>query len=236
MFFKKKAKAAEAGNPRHIGIIMDGNGRWAQRRGMPRSAGHNAGAGTLREIVRVCGDIGIEALTVYAFSTENIRRSKSEVDELMRLMKQFLTNVEQEIGGKNIRLRIIGERDMLSLDLLKQIEYAEDFTKHNTQLILNIAIFYGGQAEIASVANKLIAEGKPVTPESISENVYTAGQPPLDLIIRTGGEVRLSNFLLWQSAYAELYFCDTLFPDFGKRHLLEAIADYKKRKRNFGSV
>ncbi len=238
MFFKKREKISydKARLPQHIGIIMDGNGRWAAKRGLPRSAGHNAGVNTMRRIIQHCGDIGIKSLTLYAFSTENVNREAAEVSALMVMVKKYLNNIEKELGGKDARLKIIGETEYYDDELRQAIANAEDFTKDKSQLNLNIALFYGGQAEIVTAAKRLVADGKVITIDGITEQLYTAGQPPLDLIIRSGGEQRLSNFLLWQSSYAELYFCDTLWPDFKEADLLKALRDYQGRKRRFGKA
>ncbi len=223
-------------NIKHIGIIMDGNGRWARRRGLPRTAGHHAGTTALRRIVRYCGSMGLTSLTVYAFSTENVKREVNEVNELMGMVRRFVDNIERELGDDNIVLRVIGERDRLSPDLLRAIERAEHYTSRNDGLNFNIALFYGGQAEIVSIVNGLVRDGLPVTIDNIDARIYTSPGPPVDLIIRTGGEMRLSNFLLWQSAYAELYFTDCLWPDFGVPELEKALAAYHARDRRFGAA
>ncbi|MBQ7032222.1 MAG: isoprenyl transferase [Clostridia bacterium] len=228
--------------PRHIAIIMDGNGRWARRRGLPRSAGHAAGAENFKTIVRFCGEIGISYLTVYAFSTENWSRPIDEVDNLMRLLEEYLDKAYTELDDR-VRVRIIGEREMLSEVLRTKVEKLEADTAERTGMVLNIALSYGGRQEILH-AVRLLAEKvesgtvKPadITEEMLSKGLYTAGQPDPDLIIRPSGEKRLSNFLLWQAAYAEFWYSDILWPSFKTAHLVEAIAAFQKRDRRFGGV
>jgi undecaprenyl diphosphate synthase len=227
--------------PRHIAIIMDGNGRWAKMRRMPRTAGHAVGAETFKKIVTICGEIGISYLTVYAFSTENWNRSKEEVAAIMNLLSEYLDNAYGELKGKNVKVNIIGERHMLSDELVKRIEDLEAQTKDNTDLVLNIALSYGGRQEIVNAAKQaaeLAAMGR-IKPEEIDEKMlsgfmYTAGQPDPDLIIRPSGEYRISNFLLWQAAYSEFWFSNVLWPSFNKKHLVEAIRSYSDRERRFG--
>ena len=214
-FFKKKTHDVDFDNlPRHIGIIMDGNGRWAKKRGLPRSAGHAAGAETFKKITTYCGEIGIKYLTVYA-----------------------------ELRGKNVRVRVIGERYMLSEKLLSEIEALENHTEKNMGLQLNLALSYGGRQEIVHAAKKCAERVKngEISPEDItcdmmSSYMYTAGQDDPDLIIRPSGEKRTSNFLLWQSAYSEYWFSHVMWPSFKEKHLLEAIAEYQKRNRRFGAL
>lgn len=240
--FKKPSKLGVPEKlPRHLGIIMDGNGRWAKRRGLPRSAGHAAGAETFKKIVNICGEMGIAYLTVYAFSTENWNRSPEEVEALMRLLAEYLDRAYEELNGKNVKVNIIGERYMLSDELLKRIEKLEEDMKDNTGLVLNIALSYGGRQEIVNAAKKaaeMVKRGE-ISEEEIDEKLlsslmYTATQPDPDLIIRPSGEYRTSNFLLWQSAYSELWFSHVLWPAFSKRHLLEALNNYAERNRRFG--
>ncbi len=240
MIHRKKLDPARL--PRHIAIIMDGNGRWAKRRGLPRSAGHAKGAETFKTIVRYCGEIGISYLTVYAFSTENWSRPREEVDNLMRLLEEYLDKAWTELDER-VRVRIIGERDMLSDALRQKAEKLEEDTKDRTGMVLNIALSYGGRQEILhgvrAVAEK-VAKGeiKPddITEEMLSDAFYTAGQPDPDLIIRPSGEKRLSNFLLWQAAYAEFWYSDILWPSFRPAHLAEAITAFVARDRRFGGV
>ncbi len=229
--------------PKHIGIIMDGNGRWAKKRGLPRTAGHKVGAETFKKIVTFCGEIGLSYLTVYAFSTENWTRPKEEVDALMKLLSDYLDRAYDELAGKNVRVRIIGEREMLSDELIKRIEALEEHTKNNTGLNLNLALSYGGRHELAHAARecaRMVAEGKikpeDITVDTLSANIYTAGQPDVDLVIRPSGEKRSSNFMLWQSAYAEYWFSNILWPAFTEKDLMEAINDYCSRNRRFGGV
>lgn len=229
--------------PEHIGIIMDGNGRWAQRRGLPRSAGHAAGAKTLDKITRSAEKLGIKYVTVYAFSTENWKRPKAEVDALMKLMIDYLDDYKRVLGGDNIRIRIIGRREELSDEINKKIDIVEEATKENDKITLVIALNYGGREEIASAARKIaedIKNGK-ISPDDIdekmiSDNIYTSFMPDPDFIIRPSGELRLSNFLLWQSAYTEFWFSDICWPDFTEADLHRAVIDFQNRNRRFGGV
>ncbi len=229
--------------PVHIGIIMDGNGRWAKRRGLPRSAGHSAGADTLKKIVTECNCMGIQYLTVYAFSTENWKRPKEEVDYLMKLLLDYLKNAEKNLAGENVVIRTIGSRKELSREIQEQIIKTEEFTKNNTGIVMNIALNYGSREEITMAARllaKKVQEGQ-IRPEDITEDMlasslYTSGQPDPDFIIRTSGEMRLSNFLLWQAGYSEFWFTKKLWPDFSKKDLMDAIYDYQHRGRRFGGV
>ena len=246
MFFRRKKITAELDPdniPKHIGIIMDGNGRWAAKRGLPRNAGHRAGAETLKKIVVYCNKIGVKCVTAYAFSTENWNRPKKEVDALMELLYTYLQQVEEQFAGTNVILKVIGDRTPLSDKIKKAIVYAEEYTAKNTGLILNVALNYGGRHEIVSAAQtaaKDVAEGR-IKPEDITEEymsglMYTRDVPELDLIIRPSGECRLSNFLLWQAAYAELWFNEINWPDFSEENMKQAILDYQKRNRRFGKV
>ncbi|MBO5505012.1 MAG: isoprenyl transferase [Clostridia bacterium] len=229
--------------PKHIGVIMDGNGRWAEARHLPRKAGHKAGAETLEKISRYCGKLGVKALTAYAFSTENWNRPKEEVDNLMELLYNYLLQVEEKFKNENIRLCIIGDRTPFSDKMKEAMAHAEDYTKDRDGIVLNMALNYGGRAEIANAA-RLVAEdvknGK-INPEDIDENylgkyMYTADVPEVDLIIRPSGEERLSNFLLWQAAYAEFWYSEINWPDFSEKDMERAIIDYQKRNRRFGKV
>ncbi|MDR3552426.1 MAG: isoprenyl transferase [Clostridia bacterium] len=229
--------------PQHIGIIMDGNGRWAKKRGMPRSAGHSAGARTFRAITRYCNRIGIRYLTVYAFSTENWSRPKEEVDAIMKLFHDYLVEALEKFRSENIRTRFIGDLSVLSPELLSLIAEAEETSLHATGMTLNIAINYGGRQEIARAAKMIaqdVREGKllvnNINEKELSKRIYTAEQPDPDLIIRPSGEQRLSNFLLWQAAYAEFWYSDILWPDFTTGDLDRALEDYSKRNRRFGGV
>ena len=247
MFFKRKKTVHESIDPiripLHIGVIMDGNGRWAKKRHLPRSAGHRAGADTFEKIVKYSDSLGIKAITAYAFSTENWNRPKEEVDNLMALLYDYLQMAEEKFAGKNIRLRVIGDRSALSDKINKAIDHAIEITENNTGIILNMALNYGGRDEIVRATKMAIADvqsGK-LSIEDINEDymtahMYTADCPPVDLIIRPSGEQRLSNFLLWQSAYAELWYSDINWPDFSEKDLDRAILDYQKRDRRFGKV
>lgn len=218
---------------RHVAIIMDGNGRWAKQRHLPRVVGHQRGVEAVRELVRAAREMGLEALTLYAFSTENWRRPEDEVSALMGLLKRYIIADLDEFVANNVKLRIIGNYHALAPDLVALIEDALAKTAHNDGTTLVIALNYGAQDEIARAAAKAAAKG-PITPESIEAELDTAGLPPLDLLIRTSGEVRLSNFLLWQAAYAEMWFTDVLWPDFKPAHLAEALAQFANRERRYG--
>jgi undecaprenyl diphosphate synthase len=218
---------------RHVAIIMDGNGRWAKKRHLPRAIGHQRGVEALRRLIRGSRDFGLEAMTLYAFSTENWRRSEEEVSDLMGLMKRFILSDLEEMAGNNIRLRIIGDYKAFKPDVVTLIQKALARTADNTGTILAVALNYGAQDEIARAAAKAAAKGA-VTVEGIAAELDTADLPPLDLLIRTSGEVRLSNFLLWQAAYAELYFTDVLWPDFTPEHLAEALEEFERRERRYG--
>jgi undecaprenyl diphosphate synthase len=229
--------------PLHVAIIMDGNGRWATARGLPRTAGHRQGAEAVRRTVRGAGELGIRYLTLFGFSSENWKRPLSEVTDLMGLLRLYLRNEIAELSRNGARLRVIGEREALAKDIVDLIDHAERSTAHNTRLELNIALNYGSRGEIVRAA-RLLAEAVQrgeLNPQDIDEARFarmlmTDGIPDPDLVIRTSGEQRISNFLLWQSAYAELMFTDTLWPDFGKSHLEAAIAEYAKRERRYGAV
>jgi undecaprenyl diphosphate synthase len=218
---------------RHVAIIMDGNGRWAQQRHLPRAEGHRRGVEAVRRVSRAAKDIGLEALTLYAFSTENWQRSEDEISALMGLMKRFILSDLDEFKANNVRLRIIGDHSAFPPDVAALVDRAVAETAENTGVILAVALNYGSRDEIARAAAKAAAKGA-VTAEAIEAELDTAGMPPLDLLIRTSGEVRLSNFLLWQAAYAELWFTDVLWPDFTTEHLQEALAGFAKRERRYG--
>ena len=229
--------------PEHIAIIMDGNGRWAKARGLPRAAGHRAGVEALRQTVRNADDLGIRWITVYAFSSENWSRPKSEVTDLMGLLKLFIRRDLAELHQNGVKVRVIGERQSLQPDIAALLDEAELLTRDNSALNLVIAFNYGSRDEIARAATR-IAEAavagqldpRDITPESFGAFLDTVDIPDPDLIIRTGGEIRLSNFLLWQAAYAELIFLSCYWPDFGKAHLVEAIQTFAARERRFGGV
>jgi undecaprenyl diphosphate synthase len=218
---------------RHVAIIMDGNGRWAKKRHLPRVLGHQRGVVAVRRVVRGAREMGLEALTLYAFSTENWRRPEEEVSDLMSLMKRFILSDLDEFAAAGVRLKIIGDYQAFKPDVVELIEGAVAKTAANTGTTLAVALNYGSQDEIARAATKAAAQG-PITPETIAVQLDTADLPPLDLVIRTSGEVRLSNFLLWQVAYAEMLFTDVLWPDFTAEHLRQALEDFTARERRYG--
>lgn len=228
---------------KHIAFIMDGNGRWAQTRGLPRNAGHKKGAKTVIEIAKAVKEFGIEYMTVYAFSTENWKRSKEEVSGLMNLLREYLDNNFEELKKNDVRICFIGERYMLDSDIVTKLKKLEDETKNNKSLTLQIALSYGARQEILSAVKKVvdIAGKSDLLPDDITEKMfsdllYTANIPDPDLLVRTSGEQRLSNYLLWQIAYTELYFTDTYWPDFTKEELLHIVENYKTRERRYGKA
>ena len=245
MIFSKQTneKASQRVLPRHLGIIMDGNGRWAKKRGLPRTAGHTVGAANFKTITRYCASIGIEYLTVYAFSTENWKRPPEEVSALMKLFRQYLEEALRDFLDENIKVRFIGATSVFPQELQTLIRETEEVSKNRTGMVLNIAMNYGGRSEIARAA-RLLAEKvqrgeispEEITEQAISDSLYTAGQPDPDLIIRPSGEQRTSNFLLWQSAYAEYIICDILWPDFKPQDLEDALDEFSRRQRRFGGV
>jgi undecaprenyl diphosphate synthase len=220
---------------RHVAIIMDGNGRWAKKRHLPRVAGHRAGVEAVRKIVRAAGDLGLEALTLYAFSSENWKRPEEEVSDLMGLMKRFIVSDIDEFAANDVRLKIVGNWRVLAPDVVALIEDALARTAGNKRTTLAVALNYGAQDEIVRAARAAAGEGA-ITAEAIEAHLDTADLPPLDLLIRTSGEVRLSNFLLWQAAYAELYFIDRLWPDFAPADLAAALDQFARRERRFGGL
>lgn len=229
--------------PEHVAIIMDGNGRWAKQRGLPRVMGHRRGVEAVRETVRAAGETGISYLTLFAFSSENWRRPEAEVNDLMGLLKAFIRRDMAELHRENVRVRVIGDRASLKGDIRSLLEEAEHMTRNNTKLTLVIAFNYGSRDEIARAASSLardVAEGRldasAITPEMISARLDTAGIPDPDLIIRTSGEERLSNFLLWQAAYSEFLFVPDYWPDFDRQHFFSAIEQYATRDRRFGGL
>ena len=229
--------------PRHVAIIMDGNGRWAAQRGQPRIAGHRAGVEAVRASVDTGARLGLQALTLYAFSTENWKRPRYEVDALMRMLRRYLRLELDEIDRQNIKFQTIGRTGVLSESVKREINKATERTARNTGMILSVALNYGGRAEIVdacrAAVRRLVDEGNPpdeLTEERIANELYTRNLPELDLLVRTSGELRISNFLLWQTAYSELYVTDTLWPDFRRLHMLEAIVDYQGRDRRFGGL
>ena len=247
MFFKKKKEVKreiDLGNlPQHIGIIMDGNGRWAKKRGLPRSAGHSAGAEGLKKIVTEANNLGVKYITVYAFSTENWKRPKAEVDYLMNLLLGYLKDAERSLAGENVRIRAIGSRKELSKEIQEQIIATEKLTANRSGIVMNIALNYGGREELVHSAKQLCrraARGEldpeAITEKDIDQELYTAGQPDVDLLIRTSGEQRISNFMLWQISYAEMVFVDKPWPDFKPEDLHECIKVFQNRGRRFGGV
>lgn len=239
---KLELTPGDDGAPTHVAIIMDGNGRWAKQRRLPRVAGHKKGADAVRECVRACGELGISYLTLYAFSSENWKRSEEEVDDLMGLLRHYLRHEIEALNRNNVRLRCIGGRERLSSDIVELMTHAEERTARNTGLTLILALNYGAQAEIVEAARRLAAKAAAgeIKPEEITEATFaahlqTADFPDPDIIIRTSGEKRLSNFLLWQAAYAELIFIDDYWPDFTKETLLKALAEFGLRERRYGA-
>ncbi len=229
--------------PRHVAIIMDGNGRWAQSRGLPRSAGHRMGVEAVRRTVRAAIEIGVQYLTIFSFSSENWARPASEIDDLMGLMKRFIRRDLAELHKNNVRVRVIGEREGVETELQGLIDEAVELTRANTALDLVIAFNYGSRAEIARAARRLAErvmagtiKAEDITPETLSAALDTQSVPDPDLLIRTSGELRLSNFLLWQSAYTEFVFLEACWPDFGRELLQQAIDEYRRRERRFGGI
>ncbi|HSC28308.1 MAG TPA: isoprenyl transferase [Vicinamibacterales bacterium] len=225
--------------PRHVAVIMDGNGRWAAQRHLPRVEGHRAGIESVRDVVECSARLGIQVLTLYAFSVENWKRPASEVSTLMSLLKRYLRLELNTLLRNNIRFHVIGRGSDLAPDIRRELSMAEEKTAVNGGMLFNIALNYGGRAEIVQAARRILEAG--IRPDELDEQrfaefLYTAGQPDPDLLIRTSGEMRISNFLLWQIAYAEIWVTDTLWPDFRKRDLLEAIIAYQKRDRRYGGI
>ena len=247
LFFGKKQKTAEAEKvdfnnlPRHIAIILDGNGRWAQKRGLPRTAGHAAGAETFRKIATYCKEIGLEYLTVYAFSTENWKRPQQEVDTIMSLLEKYLYEAIDQMEKDRVKMAFFGDTTVLSPKLQELIARTRDISKHYEGCQVNICLNYGGRDEILRGIRKYAEEYKNGTAEELTEEsfnryLFSAGIPDPDLLSRPGGELRLSNFLMWQSAYSELYFTDTLWPDFTPEDINRAIAVYQHRDRRYGGI
>jgi len=229
--------------PRHVAIIMDGNGRWANSRGLPRIAGHRAGVEAVRAAVDTGARLGLDALTLYAFSTENWKRPRLEVDALMRMLKRYLRLELEEIDRQNIRFQPVGRVEALAESVRRELDRAVERTSRNTGMVLSVALNYGGRAEIVDAVNaavrRLQAEGAAaveLTEELIGRELYTSDLPELDLLIRTSGELRISNFLLWQLAYSEIYVTETLWPDFRRVDMLEAVVDFQQRNRRFGGL
>lgn len=229
--------------PKHIAIIMDGNGRWAKEKGLPRVAGHRTGMKSVKTAVKLCSELGIKALTLFAFSIENWTRPKREINTLMSILREYLRKETDELHQNKVKLQFIGRTDELPESVQQILKWAVEKTANNTGLILNVALNYSGRADIIDAIKKLIAdiENKKCSREDVNEvlfekYLYTAALPDPDLLIRTSGEMRISNFLLWQIAYTEIYITPTYWPDFSRKHLLSAIIDYQKRERRFGGV
>ncbi len=227
----------------HVAVIMDGNGRWAAKRGLPRNVGHKKGAEVVIEVAKAAKELGVKFLTLYAFSTENWKRSREEVDGLMNLLREYLTKDFQELKENDVRIRFIGERRMLAADIVEKIEELERSTANNKSLGLQVALSYGSRQEIIHAVKEIAAKVKSgdmslkdIDEQSFSANLYTAGVPDPDLVIRTSGEQRISNYLLWQIAYAEFFFTKTLWPDFTKTELQEIIESYQTRERRYGKA
>ena len=223
----------------HVAIIMDGNGRWAAQRGLPRLAGHEAGTDNIRRITYTAGELGITHLTLWAFSTENWRRPQDEIRGIMKILGDVIERETQELFLQGAQLRHIGSLDGLDPDLREAVLGAIDLTKDNDRLVLTLAFNYGGRQEMIDAVKSMIAAGHSpdeITEDVVARHLYTSDLPDPDLVIRTSGEHRMSNFLLWQAAYAELYFCPVLWPDFGPDHLREAVAEYGRRERRFGNI
>ncbi len=226
--------------PGHVAVIMDGNGRWAEQRGLSRVEGHNAGSASVREVVEAAARLGIKFLTLYAFSRENWKRPRPEVGRLWRLLREYLGKEDRLLVENDIRLRVIGRRAGIPGPVIKELERVEALTRDNGRMTLLVALNYGGRSEIVDAARRILEEGR-IGPGSLDEenfaaHLYTEGIPDPDLLIRTSGELRVSNFLLWQIAYTEICVTPVLWPDFRKRHLLEAVLEYQKRERRFGDV
>lgn len=228
-----RVEAGTGQMPRHVAIIMDGNGRWAKKRMLPRAMGHKKGVETVRSIVRAAGELGLEALSLYAFSSENWKRPEDEISDLMGLMRSFIKSDIDEFTANDVRLKIIGNYRALAPDIVDMLDDALERTSKNSRTTLAVALNYGSQDELVRAAQAAAAQGT-ITAETIEANLDTADMPPLDLLIRTSGEQRLSNFMLWQAAYAEFWFTDTLWPDFTKAELAQALNEFAGRERRFG--
>lgn len=225
--------------PKHVAIIMDGNGRWAKARGLPRTEGHRQGKENLRRILEACVEFGVDVLTIYAFSTENWERPPSEVSVLMSILNMVLDQEVKKLHKNGVRVRHIGKMDGVDPKLQRKIMQACEYTKNNTRLTLNVAFNYGGRDEIVHAIRRIVADGihpEDITEDLVSHYLYTADQPDPDLVIRTGGEFRLSNFLIWQGSYAEYYSTPVFWPDFDRDELLKALWEYSKRRRRFGMI
>lgn len=226
--------------PRHVAVIMDGNGRWAKQRNLPRMEGHRAGSKSVREIVETCGRLGIPYLSLYAFSKENWKRPKKEIATLWRLLEDYLKKEDKVLVENNFRLKVIGQKSSIPRSVVKELERVEALTDSNDRLTILLALNYGGRSEIVDAVKRIMddpaIDSNSLDEASFSRYLYTADIPDPDLLIRTSGELRVSNFLLWQIAYAEIWITDDLWPDFRKKHLLSALVDYQKRERRFGDI
>ena len=231
-----KTASMPATVPQHVAIVMDGNGRWAKKRFMPRLAGHREGLEALKRCVRACAQRGVKILTVFAFSSENWNRPADEVSGLMDLLLKAVTKEVPELHAQGIQLHFVGERSALSASMRHALSEAEHTTRNNQQLILNVCVNYGGRWDMVQAAAKLARQGQEITEESLQRALALSHVPDPDLFIRTGGEQRISNFLLWQTAYSELYFCDTLWPEFDEQSLDAALLDFQRRERRFGQT
>nr|WP_315457741.1 polyprenyl diphosphate synthase [uncultured Sphingorhabdus sp.] len=228
-----RVEAGTGKMPRHVAIIMDGNGRWAKKRLLPRAMGHKKGVETVRQIVRAAGELGLDTLSLYAFSSENWKRPEDEISDLMGLMREFIKSDLDAFAANNVRLKIIGDYKALAPDIVGMLEDSMERTQNNSRTTLVVALNYGSQDELVRAARAAADEGE-ITAKSIETHLDTAGLPPLDLLIRTSGEQRLSNFMLWQAAYAEFWFTDTLWPDFSKDELARALNEFARRERRYG--
>ncbi len=226
--------------PRHVAVIMDGNGRWAKKRNLPRIEGHRAGAKAVQEAVESCARLGVKILTLYAFSKENWKRPKKEVATLWKLLEEYLKKEDKALVENKFRLKVIGQKERIPASTLRELERVEELTKRNDQLVVVLALNYGGRAEIVDGVKKILREKEldadSLTEEKFAQFLYTAHLPDPDLLIRTSGELRISNFLLWQIAYSEIWITDELWPDFRRKHFLQALIDYQKRERRFGDI
>jgi len=230
---QERIAAGTGQRPRHVAIIMDGNGRWAKKRMLPRAMGHKKGVETVRKIVQAAGELGLDTLSLYAFSSENWKRPEDEISDLMGLMREFIKSDLDEFAANNVRLKIIGNYKALAPDIVDMLEESIKRTQGNSRTTLVVALNYGSQDELVRAARAAAADGE-ITAQSLEAHLDTAGLPPLDLLIRTSGEQRLSNFMLWQAAYAEFWFTDTLWPDFSKDELARALDEFARRERRYG--
>lgn len=226
--------------PRHVAVIMDGNGRWAQKRNLPRVEGHRAGSKSVREIVEACGRLEIPYLSLYAFSKENWKRPKKEIATLWRLLEDYLRKEDKVLLDNNFRLKVIGQKSAIPQTVVKELERVENLTKNNDRLTILLALNYGGRSEIVDAVKKILEDperdGRSLDENMFSQYLYTAGIPDPDLLIRTSGELRVSNFLLWQIAYSEIWITEALWPDFRKKHLIQALVEFQRRERRFGDI